>query len=62
MPRRRGIKKKAYTPDPKFNDVVVSRFVNYVMRKGKKSVAVFGATVLAPVLANLITDNKLNRW
>jgi small subunit ribosomal protein S7 len=39
MPRRRGIKKRAVTPDPKYHDVIVARFINYVMRKGKKSLA-----------------------
>ncbi len=39
MPRRRATKKKDYIGDPRYNDIVVARFVNYVMRKGKKSVA-----------------------
>ena len=39
MPRRRATKKKEYIGDPRYNDIVVARFVNYVMRKGKKSVA-----------------------
>jgi small subunit ribosomal protein S7 len=39
MPRRRATKKKAYDGDPRYNDIVVARFVNYVMRRGKKSTA-----------------------
>jgi small subunit ribosomal protein S7 len=39
MPRRRGIKKKYYQADAKYNDVVVARFINYIMRRGKKSTA-----------------------
>lgn len=39
MARRRGIKRKAYLGDPKYDDVTVSRFINYVMRRGKKSIA-----------------------
>jgi small subunit ribosomal protein S7 len=39
MARRRRTLTKDYTPDPKFGDVTVARFINYVMRKGKKSVA-----------------------
>jgi small subunit ribosomal protein S7 len=39
MPRRRGIKKKYYVPDAKYHDVVVARFINYIMRRGKKSTA-----------------------
>ena len=39
MARRRSSKKREATPDPKYGDVTVSRFVNYIMRKGKKSIA-----------------------
>jgi small subunit ribosomal protein S7 len=39
MPRRRGIKKKGIRADVKHGDVVVARFINYVMRRGKRSTA-----------------------
>lgn len=39
MSRRRAIKKKPAQPDAKYNDVTLTRFINYVMRRGKKSVA-----------------------
>jgi small subunit ribosomal protein S7 len=39
MARRRGSKKRDYQPDPKFGDIIVTRFVNYIMRQGKKSTA-----------------------
>jgi len=39
MPRRKAIKKRDVQPDAKFHDVTVARFVNYMMRRGKKSVA-----------------------
>ena len=39
MSRRRVQKKKPVTPDVKFGDPVLTRFINYVMRKGKRSVA-----------------------
>lgn len=39
MPRRRGIRKRAVVPDAKFSDQLLTRFINYVMRKGKKSTA-----------------------
>jgi small subunit ribosomal protein S7 len=39
MPRRKAIKKRVIEPDAKYNDVAVARFINYVMRRGKKSVA-----------------------
>ena len=37
MARRRGTRKRAVAPDPKFGDPTVARFINYVMRRGKKS-------------------------
>jgi small subunit ribosomal protein S7 len=37
--RRRKAKKIAIIPDPKFNDVVVTKFVNNMMYSGKKSLA-----------------------
>ena len=39
MPRRREIPKRAILPDPKFGNVDVSKFVNVLMTRGKKSVA-----------------------
>lgn len=37
--RRRKAKKIAILPDPKFNDVVVTKFVNNMMYDGKKNLA-----------------------
>ena len=37
--RKRQAKKRPLLPDPKFNDQLVTRFVNMVMLDGKKSVA-----------------------
>lgn len=37
--RRRKAKKIAVLPDPKFNDVVVTKFVNNLMLQGKKGTA-----------------------
>ena len=39
MARRRSAQKRDYIPDPKYGDIIVTRFINYVMRKGKKSTA-----------------------
>ncbi|MBU8921090.1 MAG: 30S ribosomal protein S7 [Bacteroidales bacterium] len=39
MPRRREVVKRSITPDPKFGDVLLARFINYIMRRGKKSTA-----------------------
>ena len=46
MPRRREVPKRDILPDPKFGNVEVSKFVNTIMKCGKKSVAeriVYGA-------------------
>ena len=37
MPRRREVEKRKILPDPKFQDRVVAKFINSLMRKGKKS-------------------------
>ncbi|MFN7955509.1 MAG: 30S ribosomal protein S7 [bacterium] len=39
MPRRREIEKRTTLPDPKYGDDLVSKFVNVIMRDGKKSTA-----------------------
>jgi small subunit ribosomal protein S7 len=37
--RKSKPKKRYLLPDPKFNDTLVTKFVNYLMEEGKKSVA-----------------------
>lgn len=37
--RKKRAEKRYLTPDPKFNDVMVAKFVNSIMYDGKKSVA-----------------------
>ena len=39
MPRRREVPKRKITPDPKFRNRMVSKFINKMMIDGKKSVA-----------------------
>lgn len=39
MPRRRLVAKRPINPDPRYNSVLVSKFINGLMQKGKKSVA-----------------------
>ncbi|MFQ5756535.1 MAG: 30S ribosomal protein S7 [Acidiferrobacterales bacterium] len=46
MPRRREITKRQIIPDPKYGSETLAKFINVVMRRGKKSVAekiVYGA-------------------
>ena len=39
MPRRRVVAKRKILPDPKYQDRLVTKFVNDLMRKGNKSIA-----------------------
>jgi small subunit ribosomal protein S7 len=46
MPRRRVAAKREILPDPKFGNQTLAKFMNHIMRDGKKSVAeriVYGA-------------------
>jgi small subunit ribosomal protein S7 len=46
MSRRHRAEKREIIPDPKFSDIVVTKFMNAIMKEGKKSVAeriVYGA-------------------
>ena len=46
MPRKGRVERRQIPPDPKYNDVLLQKFINCVMRKGKKSLAekiVYGA-------------------
>lgn len=39
MGRKKFVRKREILPDPKFNDVVIAKFVNTLMVQGKKSTA-----------------------
>lgn len=57
MPRRREVAKREVLPDPKYGNKTLAKFVNHVMKRGKKSVAekiVYGA--LDAVSKNSSTD------
>lgn len=46
MPRGKSVPKRALLPDPKYHSVLVAKFVNFVMERGKKTIAqkvVYGA-------------------
>ena len=46
MSRRRRADKREVIPDPKYGDLVLTKFMNSVMKEGKKSAAeriVYGA-------------------
>lgn len=39
MPRKREVKKREIVPDPVYHDELVAKFINGIMRRGKKSLA-----------------------
>ena len=39
MPRRREVEKRKILPDPKYHSTELSKFINIIMERGKKSVA-----------------------
>lgn len=39
MPRRRRASRRTVVPDPKYKNTLVAKFINGLMRRGKKSVA-----------------------
>ena len=39
MPRRRKVSKRELLPDPKYKNTLITKFINNLMRMGKKSVA-----------------------
>ena len=39
MPRRREVPKRIILPDPKFHDLQIAKFINMIMRNGKKATA-----------------------
>jgi len=39
MPRKREVRKREILPDPKHHDTLIAKFINGIMRRGKKSVA-----------------------
>ncbi|MBI3186317.1 MAG: 30S ribosomal protein S7, partial [Gammaproteobacteria bacterium] len=46
MPRRREVPKRVILPDPKFGSDMLAKFINMLMKSGKKAVAesiVYGA-------------------
>ena len=59
MSRRHRAEKREILPDPRFGDLVLSKFMNNLMQDGKKSIAetiVYGALALVEKKAG--NDNK----
>ena len=60
MSRRKKIIEREILPDPKYQSVVLSKFINTVMQRGKKSLAekiVYGAL---DILAKRTKENPLD--
>jgi small subunit ribosomal protein S7 len=52
MPRRREVQKRKVLLDPKYKDPLVAKFINGIMRRGKKSLAeriMYGAMIVMEV-------------
>ena len=61
MSRRRKPEKRVILPDSRFNDVVLSKFMNNIMEDGKKSVAegiVYGALEIVEEKGKNIADDE----
>jgi small subunit ribosomal protein S7 len=57
MSRRREVPKREILPDPKFGDVQVSKFINMLMRSGKKSTA----EKIMYYALGVVTDKSTNK-
>jgi small subunit ribosomal protein S7 len=55
--RKKQAPKRQITPDPKYNDVLVSKFVNSIMKRGKKHLA---RTIMYDALNIIEQRTKLN--
>ncbi len=61
MSRRRKPEKRVILPDPRYGDLVLSKFMNNIMEDGKKSVAeniVYGALEIVENKAKNIADEE----
>ncbi len=58
--RKTKPKKRIILPDPKFNDVLVTRFVNSLMVDGKKSTAFKILYDTLDIVENKMKDNELS--
>jgi small subunit ribosomal protein S7 len=49
MSRRHSAEKREVNPDPKFGNIIVTKFMNSIMYDGKKSPPKTSSTVLRPI-------------
>jgi len=59
MPRRREVPKRIILPDPKFGSQVLAKFINTIMKDGKKSIAEKVVYVALDEIASKKGDNGM---
>jgi len=57
MPRRKIVEKREIEPDPRYNSVLISKFTNGIMERGKKSVAQHVLYGAMDIISTKIVDN-----
>jgi small subunit ribosomal protein S7 len=60
--RKSKPKKRYLLPDPKFQDTLVSKFVNYLMEEGKKSVAYTIFYDAVELVEKKTSENGIDVW
>ena len=60
--RKAKPKKRYILPDPKFNDILVTKFVNYLMKDGKKSTAYSIFYDAVQIVEERTKENGLEMW
>jgi small subunit ribosomal protein S7 len=60
--RKRKPPKRYHLPDPKFGDILVTKFVNHLMERGKKNVAYNVFYQAIAIVEKKANDNGLEVW
>lgn len=60
--RRSSSKRKELSPDPKFNNILVSKFVNNIMMNGKKNIAFEIFYSALEIIENKTKEKGLEIW
>jgi small subunit ribosomal protein S7 len=60
--RKRKPPKRYHLPDPKFGDILVTKFVNHLMERGKKNVAYNVFYQAIGIVEKKANDNGLEIW
>ncbi len=60
--RRRKVKERIILPDPRFNEVVVTKFVNNLMLKGKKNTAFKIFYDAMDIIEDKTSESGLESW